>query len=55
MSRASVFHLGRSGNLNLTVVNPGSLKPMTYKFILVASPLLGIIKIGKGLVGSVSR
>ena len=31
MSRVSISHFGRSGNLNLEDSNPGQVKPMAYK------------------------
>ena len=37
MSRASVPHSGRARNPNLAGSNPGRIKPMTLKLILVAS------------------
>ena len=63
MGRAPASHAERSGNQNLMGsnpnpmgLNPGQVKPMTLNLIYLSLPslALGIIRIGKGLVGSVS-
>ena len=58
-TRASVSRAGRSGNLNPAGsnldpagLNPGQVKLMTLKSL--PSLVLGFIRIGQGLVGSVS-
>ena len=37
MSRGSISNFGKSANLNIAAMNPGRVKPMTLKFIRVAS------------------
>ena len=60
MNRASISCFGRSRDSDLLLVvglDSGQVKPMTCKIDtchLLPSQVLGIIKIGKGLVGSVS-
>ena len=55
MSRTSISHFGRWRDPHLGGSNPGGVQPITLKLILVVHSLvLGIIRIGQGLVGSVS-